>query len=51
MYFNTHGAFDSVLVVFHTEKEEPTSVDVARHPPRMHAHERLDGNEIRPWYV
>lgn len=43
--------FYRVTVVFHFEKEEPTSVDVARHPPRMHAYERLDGNEIRPRYV
>lgn len=40
-----------VSVVFHIEKEEPTSVNVACHPPRMHANERLDGNEICPWYV
>jgi len=40
-----------LTVVFHIEKEEPTSVHVTRHPPRMYANERLDGNEIRSWYV
>jgi len=40
-----------LTVVFHIEKEESTSVDVARHPSRMYANERLDGNEIRSWYV
>lgn len=32
-------------------EEEPTCVDVARYPPRMHAVLGVDGHEVRPGYV
>lgn len=35
-------------VIFHFEKEILSSIDVARHPSRYHAHECVDGHEIRP---
>lgn len=41
----SQGLFADIL---RAQEEEPACVDSARHPPRLHAHERMVRRQVHP---